>query len=77
MSTAAHNYCITEFELFGSIINIEGFSNLLRRVNFDVEADHLALTHIMKNKSEPANNKIQRSLYILSSYTFSLCYLKG
>ena len=53
------------------------FFHLLKRVNFDVVVGHLALTHIMEIMSEPATNRNKRLLEILSSYTFSLYYLKG
>ena len=46
-------------------------------MNFDVLVDHLALTHIMKNKLEPSTNRIKRLLEGLKSYTFSLYCLKG
>ena len=38
------NYSITELELFGLAINIESFSHLLKRVDFDAIIDHLSLT---------------------------------
>ena len=41
MPEAAKNYSITE---------------LLKRVDFDAVVDHLAITHIMKSKVEPATN---------------------
>ena len=50
---------------------------MLKRVDFDTVVDHLALTHIIKSKSEPATNRIERLLEVLSSYTFDLYYLKG
>ena len=47
---AAKSYSITELELHGLAINIASFSHLLKRVDFDVIVDHLALTHIIKAK---------------------------
>ena len=38
--------------------------------------DHLALTHIMKSKSEPETNRVKRLLEVLSLHAFSLYYLK-
>ena len=58
-------------------INKASFSHLLKKVDFDVIVDHLALTHIMKSKTEPPINKIKRLYEVLSSYTFNLYYLKG
>ena len=41
---AAINYSITDLELCGLAINIASFSHLLKRVDFYVIVDHLALT---------------------------------
>ena len=68
MPKAARNYSITELEMCGLAINIASFAHLLKRVDFDAVVDHLVITHIMKNKMEPATNKIKRLLEILSSY---------
>ena len=74
---AAKNYSITELELCGLAINIASFSHLLKRVDFDVIVDHLALTHIIKSKAEPATTRIRRLLELVSSYSFNLYYIKG
>ena len=58
-------------------INIASFEHLLRKVDFDVVVDHLAITHIMKSKAEPATTRIKRLLELLSSYSFNLYYIKG
>ena len=39
--------------------------------------DHLALTHIIKSKAEPATPRIKRLLELISSYPFNLYYMKG
>ena len=54
----AQNYSITELESHGLAINKASFSCLLKRVDFDVIIDHLALTHIIKSKAEPATTRI-------------------
>ena len=77
MPEAAKNYSITELEMCGLAISIASFAHLLKRVNFDVVVDHLAIVHIMKSKMEPATNRIKRLLEILSSYSFNLYYIKG
>ena len=74
---AAKSYSITELELCGLAINIASFSHLLKRVNFDVIVDHLALTHIIKSKMEPVTTRIKRLLELISSYSFNLYYMKG
>ena len=55
---AARSYSVTELELHGLAINIESFSHLIKRVHFDATVDHLALTHIIKSKVEPAATRI-------------------
>ena len=74
---AAHNYSITELEMCGLTINIASFAHLLRKVDFDVVVDHLAITHIIQSKVEPATTRIKRLLEVLSSYSFNLYYIKG
>ena len=58
-------------------MNITTFFHLLRKVNFDVVVDHLAITHIMRSKAEPATTGIKRLLELLSPYSFNLYYIKG
>ena len=74
---AAKNYSITELELCGLAVNIASLSHLLKRVDFDAIVDHLALTHIIKSKAEPATTRIKRLLELISSYSFNLYYMKG
>ena len=58
-------------------INIASFAHLFKRVDFDAIVDHLALTHIIKSKAEPATTRIIRLLELISSYSFNLYYMKG
>ena len=51
---AARNHSITELELCGLAINIVSFLHFHKRVDIDVIINHLALTHIIKRKAEPA-----------------------
>ena len=74
---AVKNYSITELELCDLAINIASFTHLLKRVDFDAIVDHLALTHIIKSKAEPATTRIKRLLELISSYAFNLYYMKG
>ena len=62
MPETAKNYSITELEMCGLAINIASFAHLLKRVDFDVVVDHLAIMHIMRSKVEPATNRIKRFL---------------
>ena len=73
----AENYSITELELCGLAVNIASFSHLLKREDFDVMVGHLALTHIIKSKPEPATARIKGLLELISSYSFNLYYIKG
>ena len=68
---------MTELELGGLAIKIASFSHSLKWVDFDVIVDHLALTHIIKSRAEPATTRIKRWLELISSYSFNLYYMKG
>ena len=77
MPEAAKNYSITELEMCGLAMNIATFSHLLKKVDFDAVVDHLAITHIMRGKAEPATTRIKRLIELLSPYSFNLYYIKG
>ena len=77
MPEAAKNYSITELEMCGLAMNIATFSHLLKKVDFDAIVDHLAITHIMRSKADPATTRIKRLLELLSPYSFNLYYIKG
>ena len=77
MSEAAKNYSITELEMCGLAMNITAFLHLLKKVDFNAIVNHLAITHIMRNKAEPATTRIKRLLELLSPYSFNLYYIKG
>ena len=77
MPEAAKNYSITELEMCGLAMNIATFLHLLKKVDFDTIVDHLAITHIMRSKAEPATTRIKRLLELLSPYSFNLYYIKG
>ena len=49
----------------------------MKKVDFDAIVDHLAITHIMRSKAEPATTRIKRLLELLSPYSFNLYYIKG
>ena len=77
MPEAAKNYSITELEMCGLAMNIATFSHLLKKADFDAIIHHLAITHIMRSKAEPATTRIKRLLELLSPYSFNLYYIKG
>ena len=58
-------------------MNIVTFLHLLKKVDFNTAVDHLALTHIMRIKAEPATTGIKRLIELLSPYSFNLYYIKG
>ena len=74
---ASRNYSITELKMCGLAINITSFAHLLKKVDFGVIVDHLALVHILKSKTEPATPGIKRLLEVLSAYSFNLYCMKG
>ena len=76
MPEAAKNYSITELKMCGLAMNITTFSHLLKKVDFDAVVDHLAITHIMRSKAEPATTRIKRLLVLLGPYSFNLYYIK-
>ena len=77
MPEAAKNYSITELDMCRLTMNIATFSHLLKKVDFDAVVDHLAITHIMRSKAEPAKTRIKRLIELLSPYSFNLYYIKG
>ena len=52
---AVQNYSVTELELFGLVINIYAFRQLLTNVYFEVFCDHSAIAQIAKWQEETTN----------------------
>ena len=77
MLEAAKNNSITELEMCGLAVNIASFAHLLKKVDFDIIVDHLAIMHIMRSKEEPDTTRIKRLLELLSVYSFNLYYIKA
>ena len=77
MPEAAKNYSITELEMCGLAMNIATFSYLLKKVDFDVIVNHLAITHSIRSTAEPLTTRTKRLLELLSPYSFNLYYIKG
>ena len=77
MPEAVKNYSFTKLEMCGLAMNITTFSHLLKKVDFYAIVDHLAITHIIRSKAEPATTRIKRLLELLSPYSFNLYYIKG
>ena len=77
MPEAAKNNLITELEMWRLAMNIATFLHLLKKVDFDAVVNHLAITHVMRSKAEPATTRIKRLIELLSPYSFNLYYIKG
>ena len=77
MPEAAKNYSITELQMCRLAMNIVTFLHLQKKVDFNAVVDHLAITHIMRSKAEPATTWIKRLIELLSHYSFNLYYIKG
>ena len=74
---ACSRYSVTELEMTGLLVNMNLWKNLLKHREFDAAVDHVAVTQIMKAKTEPAPTRIMRLLDRLSAYSFNLYYAKG
>ena len=74
---AAKNYSITELELFGLVINIHAFRQLLSHVYFECFCDHSAITYILTSKKKIATRRIQKLIEQLMQFNFSIYYLPG
>lgn len=74
---ACSRYSVTELELFGLLININGFLHLLKDVEFDAFVDHAALVEILSSKHEPPTTRMRNLLFKLSQFSFKIGYKKG
>ena len=74
---ACTRYSATELEMTGLLLNMNLWKYLLKHREFDVAVDHVAVTQILKAKTEPATTRIMRLLDRLATYSFNLYYVKG
>ena len=74
---ACTRYSATELEMTGLLVNMNLWKNLLKHHEFDAAVDHVAVTQILKTKTEPATTRIMRLLDRLAAYSFNLYYVKG
>ena len=70
-------YSVTELEMTGLLVNMNLWKNLLKHREFDATVDHVAVTQILKAKTEPATTRIMRLLDRLAAYSFNLYFVKG
>ena len=69
---AVQNYSVTELKLFGLVINIYAFIQLLTNVYFEVFCDHSAITQILNGKKKLPTQRIQRLIEHLLPFNFSV-----
>ena len=74
---ACMRYSATELEMTGLLVNMNLWKNLLKHREFDAAVDHVAVTQILKAKTEPATTRVMRLLDKLAAYSFNLYYAKG
>ena len=71
---ACTRYSATELEMTGLLVNMNLWKNLLKHHEFDAAVDHVAVTQILKAKTEPATTRIMRLLDRLQ-HTVSICIM--
>ena len=74
---ACSRYSVTELEMTGLLVNMGLWKNILKHREFDAAVNHVAMTQILKAKTETASNRIMRLIDRLIAYSFNLYYLKG
>ena len=74
---SAKNFRVTELELTGLLVNIQGFMQLLHNRYFEVLVDHKAIEYMIKSKTESPTTRLKTLLLKLSEYTIDLKYQKG
>ena len=70
-------FCVTELELTGLLVNIHGFMQLLHNRYFKDLVDHKAIEYMIKSKIESPTTRLKTLLLKLSEYTIDLKYQKG
>ena len=55
-------YSVTELEMTGLLVNMGLWKNILKHREFDAAVNHIAVTQILKAKTEPASNRIMRKI---------------
>ena len=74
---AVQNYSVTELELFGLVVNIYAFKQLLTNVYFKVFCDHSVVIQILNGKKKFPTRRIQRLVDYLLPFNFAVQYLPG
>ena len=74
---AVQNYSVTELKLFGLVVNIYAFKQLLTNVYFEVFCDHSVIVQILNGKKKLPTRRIQRLIEHLLPFNFTVQYLPG
>ena len=74
---AVQNYSVTELELFGKVVNIYAFKQLLTNVYFEVFCDHSVIVQILNGRKKLPTRTIQRLIEHLLPFNFTVQYLPG
>ena len=74
---SAKNFGVTELELTGLLVNINGFMQLLCNRYFEVLVNHKAIEYMIKSKTESPTTRLKTLLLKLGEYTTDLKYQKG
>ena len=77
LSASAKIFGVTELELTGLLVNMNGFIQLLRNHYFEVLVDQKAIQYMIKSKTETPTTRLKTLLLKLSEYTIDLKYQKG
>jgi len=62
-------YGITELELTGLVVNINGFKQLLKNRHFEIIIDHKAIEFLTRAKTEPTTARITKLLRLMNPKT--------
>ena len=77
LPASAKNFGVTELELTGLSLNIQGIMQLLCNHYFEVLVDHKDTEYMIKSKTETPTTRLKTLLLKLSEYTIDLKYQKG
>ncbi len=77
LNPTAVKYSVSELECSRLLINMLAFKHILSSVIFEAFVDHSALVQIIKSKNEPPIRRLKKLVEKLSTFSFSLGYVKG
>ena len=74
---AVQNYSVTELKLFGLVVNIYAFKQLLTNVYFQIFCNRSTIVQILNGKKKLPTQRIQRLIEYLLPFNFTVQYLPG